>query len=154
MDIEGFKALIKPVTDAVAGRALDDGLAAWLNDRFPAGGASFQAIAAACHAAIAAGWMCNREAGGIAFGRVVKPDPSLGGFSVDVVRMKDVKGPHHSHPLGEIDMVMPITPGAAFDGHGAGWTVYAPASAHHPTVTGGEALVLYLLPQGRIEFTR
>ncbi|HPW08964.1 MAG TPA: DUF4863 family protein, partial [Burkholderiaceae bacterium] len=26
-------------------------------------------------------------------------------------------------------------------------------SAHCPTVSGGRALVLYLLPQGRIEFT-
>ena len=44
-------------------------------------------------------------------------------------------------------------PAARFDGHGAGWVVYGPGSAHSPTVTGGRALVLYLLPQGAIEFT-
>jgi hypothetical protein len=98
--------------------------------------------------------MCSREAGGIRYGRVAKPSPALSGFSIDVVRMKDVKGPHHRHPKGEIDMVMPITPGARFDGHGAGWCVYGPDSAHHPTVSGGEALVLYLLPGGEIEFTK
>jgi len=27
-------------------------------------------------------------------------------------------------------------------------------SAHRPTVTGGRALILYLLPEGRIEFTK
>jgi hypothetical protein len=29
-----------------------------------------------------------------------------------------------------------------------------PGSAHRPTVSQGRALVLYLLPQGRIDFTR
>ncbi|MBP6368696.1 MAG: DUF4863 family protein, partial [Burkholderiales bacterium] len=42
---------------------------------------------------------------------------------------------------------------ATFDGQGAGWVVYGPGSAHSPTVAGGRALVLYLLPQGAIEFT-
>ena len=36
----------------------------------------------------------------------------------------------------------------------AGWLVCPPGSAHHPTVHGGRALVLYLLPEGRIDFTR
>jgi len=49
---------------------------------------------------------------------------------------------------------MPLTTGAQFDGHGAGWVVYGPGTAHSPTVTEGRALVLYLLPQGAIEFTR
>jgi Domain of unknown function (DUF4863) len=42
---------------------------------------------------------------------------------------------------------------ARFDHQSAGWVVYPPGSAHHPTVSGGRALVLYLLPQGRIRFT-
>ena len=44
--------------------------------------------------------MCARQAGGIVFGRTIEPDAALHGFSVAVVRMEDVKGPHHSHPLG------------------------------------------------------
>ena len=98
--------------------------------------------------------MCNREAGAIRYGRVIKPGENTHGFSVDVVQMKDVKGPHHRHPLGEIDMIMPITSGARFDGQPKGWLAYGPDSAHHPTVSDGEALVLYLLPDGKIEFTR
>ena len=43
---------------------------------------------------------------------------------------------------------------ARFDGQDAGWKVYAPGTAHFPTVTGGAALVLYLLPNGEIEFPR
>jgi hypothetical protein len=73
---------------------------------------------------------------------------------VDVVDMDDVAGPHHRHPNGEIDLIMPLDGPAQFDGQPAGWMVYGPDTAHSPTVTGGRALVLYLLPQGQIEFTR
>jgi hypothetical protein len=97
--------------------------------------------------------MCNRQAGTIKYGRVVKAGELTNGFSVDVVDMDSVAGPHHRHPNGEIDLIMPLTPSAKFDDHGAGWLVYGPGSAHHPTVTQGRALVLYLLPAGAIEFT-
>jgi hypothetical protein len=97
--------------------------------------------------------MCDREAGGIRYGRVTRPSESAGPFSVDVVHMDDCRGPYHVHPEGEIDMIMPLTGDARFDGAGAGWMVYEPGSAHHPTVRGGSALVLYLLPAGKIEFT-
>jgi len=153
MTREEFQSLIAPVAEAAAGRTLDDGLAALLNEHCPAGGENFQAIERACHEAIREGWMCKHEAGGIRYGRVIKPAPAIHGFSVDVVDMFDVKGPHHRHPNGEIDMVMPITPSAKFDGHGAGWCVYPAGSAHYPTVSEGRALVLYLLPEGAIEFT-
>ena len=43
---------------------------------------------------------------------------------------------------------------ALFEGHPAGWMVCPPGSAHHPTVTQGRALALYLLPEGDIAFTR
>jgi hypothetical protein len=32
--------------------------------------------------------------------------------------------------------------------------VYGPGTAHRPTVSGGKALILYLLPDGAIEFTK
>lgn len=146
--------LVSPITNYVNGRLLDKNLEATLNQLFPAEGKVFQRIFTACRDAIEAGWMCNREAGGIKFGRVIKPDTKLHGYSVDVVEMSDVRGPHHRHPNGEIDMVMPLTADAKFDGHGAGWVVYGPDSAHYPTVSDGKALVLYLLPQGAIEFTQ
>jgi hypothetical protein len=68
--------------------------------------------------------------------------------------MENIRGPHHRHPNGEIDLVMPLTAEARFDDHGASWVVYGPNSAHYPTVTHGRAWVLYLLPQGAIEFTK
>ena len=145
---------MKPVVDAIAGRPLDQDLAAELNRRFPAEGEAFKAIEAACHSAIEAGWMCGRGAPGRRFGRVVEPGPESRGLSIDVVQLEDVVGPHHSHPKGEICMTMPVSPAARFDGGGAGWCVNEPGSAHRPTVTGGEALVLYLLPDGEIVFTK
>ena len=85
---------------------------------------------------------------------MIKPVAATHGFSVDVVQMDNVSGGHHRHPNGEIDLVMPVDASAQFDGHRAGWVVYGPDSAHVPTVTGGKALVLYLLAQGAIEFTK
>jgi hypothetical protein len=154
MSAAEFRNAIRPVTDAIAGRKVEPALAEELERRFPPGGEVFEAVKALCRRGIAAGWLCAREAGGIRFGRPVKPSPETAGFSVDVVLMEGLAGPHHAHPGGEIDMIMPETPGACFDGKGEGWLVYGPGSAHHPTVTGGRAIVLYLLPGGAIDFTR
>lgn len=154
MTPDQFQDLVSKVTREIAGRPVDASLADFLNERFPAGGAEFQAIAQACSDAVAAGWMCEREHGGIRYGRVIKPCDALHGFSVDVVEMADVVGPQHAHPNGEIDMIMPLEGDAKFDGHGAGWFVYGPGSVHKPTVSDGRAYVLYLLPQGAIEFTK
>ena len=152
--VEEFTTLIAGITGRIAGRPLDGALDVWLNAEIPAEGSEFQRIFEACQAGIAAGWMCNREAGGIKFSRVIKPCDAIHGFSVDVVVMDSLKGPHHRHPNGEIDMIMPLDAGAQFDGRGHGWLVYPAGHAHHPTVTGGKAIVLYLLPGGAIEFTR
>ena len=152
MTPQSFESLIAEFTAPLAGRALDAALAEELNRRHGPGSAAYQALFDACRAGVGAGWMCSREAGGIRYGRVVKPTPATHGFSVDVVDMDDCVGPHHAHPNGEIDLVMPIEGEARFDGQPAGWVVYGPGSAHHPTVTEGRALVLYLLPDGAIEF--
>ncbi len=154
MTPDGFTALIAQITSTLAGKPLDARLEADLNARYPAGSREFEAIRDACRQAVAAGWMCSREAGGIKFGRVIKPGDATHGFSVDVVEMSECVGPHHRHPNGEIDMVMPLEGDARFDGAPAGWKVYGPGSAHNPTVSGGRAHVLYLLPQGAIEFTK
>ena len=100
MDQARFAALMKPVIDAIAGKAVDQELAAGLNRLFPAQGETFKAIEAACHAAIKAGWMCGQGAPGRRFGRVIEPGPDSRGLSVDVVQLEDIVGPHHAHPKG------------------------------------------------------
>jgi hypothetical protein len=149
-----FRQQIAGLTAQLAGRPLDAALDRWLNDTHGAGSTAYAALKAACQAGVAAGWLCDREGGGIRYGRIFKPAEDLHGFSVDVVDMQDIAGPHHTHPNGEIDLIMPIEGEALFDGRPAGWLVCPPGSAHRPTVSQGRALVLYLLPDGRIEFTR
>jgi hypothetical protein len=153
ISLEQFRARLAELTAALAGRALDGELEAWLNQQHGPASATYQALKAGCQAGVAAGWLCQREGGGIRYGRVFKPAADLHGFSVDVVDMKDIAGPHHAHPLGEIDLVMPVEGDALFDGRPAGWLVCPPGSAHRPTVSHGRALVLYLLPEGQIRFT-
>ena len=150
MSKDTFQALVQNITSSIAGKPLDKALAAELNDKFSANSDTFKNIQAACETAVKEGWMCDQEYDGIKFGCVFK---DMDGFSVDVVHMADVVGPHHRHPKGEIDLIMPISGDAKFDNHGAGWVVYGPETAHNPTVTDGTALVLYLLPDGEIDFT-
>ncbi len=153
MNSEIFQSLISRVTGEIAGVPLNASLEAHLNADHGAGSELFEAIFNACQIGIKEGWMCNREGGGIRYGRVLKATDATHGFSVDVVDMENLAGPHHVHPNGEIDLIMPLTEGAHFDSNPAGWCVYEAGSSHRPTVTNGRALVLYLLPNGAIEFT-
>ncbi len=150
---DAFRAQIATLTQQLAGRPLDRELDRWLNAEHGVDSATYRQLRQSCLDGVAAGWLCNREGGGIRFGRIFKPADDLAGFSVDVVDMADIVGPHHAHPNGEIDLILPIDEAACFDTRGAGWLVYPPGSAHRPTVTQGRALVLYLLPQGAIHFT-
>jgi hypothetical protein len=149
-----FHGLIERLTAQIAGRPLDDELDYWLNTEYCAGSEGYLQLKKACIDGVQQGWLCEREGGGIRYGRVFKAEDALHRFSVDVVDMQDIAGPHHRHPGGEIDLIMPIAGEATFDGRPAGWCVYGPGTAHHPTVAQGRALVLYLLPEGQIEFTK
>jgi hypothetical protein len=153
MELKHFRALIEPIVSAISQSRIDAGLEDKLNAAFPPSSETFRTIEKACHEAIKAGWMCSQGSEGRRFGRVIEPSAKTNDLSVDVVDLTDIVGPHHRHPTGEVCMVMPVTQGARFDEHGAGWCVNAPGSAHRPTVTNGRALVLYLLPEGKIEFT-
>ena len=148
-----FQELVAPVARFAQGRALDAALQADLNLQFPPAAEAFRRIREACHAGIAAGWLCGQGDVKRRFGRIFEPGEATHGFSVDVVDITDLVGNHHRHPTGEIDMIMPVTPEAKFDGRGAGWLVYAPGTGHRPTVTAGRALILYLLPEGKIEWS-
>ena len=154
MTPDTFRQQIAALTVRIAGRPLDAALDAWLNAECGPDSAVYRELHASCQAGVAEGWLCQREGGGIRYGRIFKPAPDLHGFSVDVVDMNDIAGPHHVHPEGEIDLVMPIEGEARFDGRPAGWLVMPPGSAHRPTVSQGRALVLYLLPNGKIDFTK
>jgi hypothetical protein len=154
MPSNDFRAALARLTGELEGRPLDADLQAWLNREHGVASDTYRQFESHCHLGIEEGWMCEREAGGIRYGRVFRPSEELHGFSVDVVDMDDVVGPHHAHPRGEIDLVMPQRGDALFDDQPAGWVVYPVGSAHRPMVSNGRALVMYLLPEGSIEFTR
>jgi hypothetical protein len=148
-----FDTLIGSITATLADRRVEPALGEVLNAAYPADGDAVAELTELCRTGASEGWLCAREQAGVRYGRVIRPGPASHGFSVDVVDMDQVAGPHHRHPNGEIDLVMPFDDQARFDGVAGGWLVYGPGSSHVPEVTQGRALVLYLLPDGVIEFT-
>src|SRR5471030_1212607 len=98
-----FRSLIADITKRIVDIPIDSLLEERLNHDFPASGPIFGAIADACRRGVSEGWLADREAGGIKYGRAFKALPETHGFSVDVVEMTDIAGPHHVHPNGEID---------------------------------------------------
>ncbi|WP_310625854.1 DUF4863 family protein [Limnohabitans sp.] len=149
-----FKTRLAAVTAQIHKRPLNSALDEWLNANLGADTPTYRELKQSCEEGVAQGWLCKYEGGGLRYGRIFKSSEDLHGFSIDVVDMQNVAGPHHVHPQGEIDLIMPIDGEATFDGRPAGWLVCPPGSAHRPTVSQGRALVLYLLPKGEIEFTK
>tara|TARA_B100001741_G_scaffold223976_1_gene186029 strand:+ start:805 stop:1260 length:456 start_codon:yes stop_codon:yes gene_type:complete len=150
MEINEFGEKVNKIIQEIAGKPIERSLATHLNTKFPPESEIFQQISSLCSRGIDEGWLCNNEAGGIRYGRAIK---DLQGFSVDVVLMDNIIGPYHTHPRGEVDMIIPLSLKAKFDGHSAGWLVYGPGTGHKPTVSEGKAIILYLLPEGKISFS-
>ena len=150
MEINEFGEKVNKIIQEIAGKPIERSLATHLNNEFPPESEIFQQISSLCSRGIDEGWLCNNEAGGIRYGRAIK---DLQGFSVDVVLMDNIIGPYHTHPRGEVDMIIPLSLKAKFDGHSAGWLVYGPGTGHKPTVSDGKAIILYLLPEGKISFS-
>ena len=148
-----FLEALRPVLDRVADSPLDETLADDLNRRFPVGGPVWNALAESCEEGIREGWMGLEGDEKRLGGRVVEPGLETRGLSVDLVQITDLAGPHHRHPRGEVCAVLPVSAGATFDGHGAGWAVYPPGSDHVPTGENGCVRVLFFLPGGEIEYT-
>lgn len=148
-----FAELLGKITKRLSGMPLDGEMETFLNETYPAGGEDFIALRQLCELGESQGWLLSREAQGIKYGRAIKSGEQAEHFSVDVVRMMDIKGPHHIHTKGEIGAILPISGTPKFDGKSEGWYVYGPGSDHHPTVMDGDAYILYLLPDGAIEFT-
>ena len=89
----------------------------------------------------------------VRWGRVSKATEESQGFSIDIVLMNGA-GPRHRHPNGEVNFCIPIEGKPTFDGHKPGWVVFPPDSEHVPTVSGGIMLIVYLLPEGAMEFLK
>lgn len=149
-DRETLMTALQPILQHVATLDLSDPDAALasLEARFPL--AALQDLKSLVREGIDAGWLAEREAGGIRFSRVHKAADD-DAHSVDVVHM-DRPGPGHEHPRGEVDLCFVVEGAPTFDGRPEGWTVYGPKSWHVPTVEGGVMDILYFLPGGAIRF--
>jgi len=124
-----------------------------LGRRFDPGAPAALALNRALVALLAEGKLAERGELPVKYGRVAKAGaPSLD-FSIDVVHMNGA-GPRHRHPNGEVNYCLALDGQPTFDGHPPGWVVFPPDSAHVPTVAGGTMLIVYLLPQGAIEFVK
>ncbi len=127
----------------------DAGAQAKLQSQLPCDGDLLSRVGQLVRAGIEEGWLCDKEAGGIRFSRLLKTtDESV---SIDAVHM-DKAGPGHSHPNGEMDLCFAVSGNPTFDGNAPGWTVYPPDSWHVPTVKDGVMDILYFLPGGAIKF--
>lgn len=144
--------LLAPVTADLQGLDLSDPTAteAELDRRLPIDGDVVTAILSAMRAGVEAGWLVPRESGPVKFGRLTKEQ---NGFSLDVV-LSGGDGPRHRHPKGEINMMFSWAGEPRFDGREPGWAVFAPDSVHVPGVVDGKMLILYLLPDGEVEWVK
>ena len=122
-----------------------------LNERFGYESEEGQAFVEAFKALHAAGEVAGRGELPVEWGRVSKATEETLGFSLDVVHMNGA-GPDHVHPTGEASFCVPLEGEPEFEGTRSGWHVLPPESRHVPLVTGGRMLIVYLLPNGEMEF--
>lgn len=143
----------RPLLEAARDLDLSDpaGAEAQLEERFPSGGDAAHVLHAELFGMLEAGEIANRGELPVRWGRVAKATAETLGYSIDVVHM-DGAGPRHRHPRGEIDYCIALDGDPHFDGRPPGWVVLPPDSTHVPTVSGGSMLIVYLLPDGEIDF--
>lgn len=152
MSRETLIQALRPVFEAAAEIDLKAPDAAErMEARLPLSGEVVQGLRNLVRQGVREGWLCEREADGVRFCRLTKANADTRGFSVDVVHMQ-TPGPGHTHPNGEIDLCFGVEGEPTFDGRAPGWTVYPPGSWHVPSVHGGVMDIIYLLPEGAIQF--
>ena len=145
----------KPLLDAAHGIDLTrpDVACKELARRFDPNGPTAQKLATDLKALAESGAIANRGEMPVRYGRVAKAGADTQGFSIDVVLMNGA-GPKHRHPRGEVNYCIALDGKPTFDGEPPGWVVLKPDSSHVPTVANGTMLIVYLLPNGEIEFAR
>jgi hypothetical protein len=143
----------RPLLEAANGLELTDidAARAELTRRFDPAGPDGTALAGALGKLLDEGSIADRGEPPVRWSRVAKAGDATLDFSIDVVHMNG-PGPRHTHPQGEVNFCIALDGSPTFDGQPPGWVVFPPGSSHVPTVAGGTMLIVYLLPQGAIEF--
>ena len=145
---------VRELLDFIGEKPLDAELQVQLNDRFGPATERFATLLALLRKGIDEGWACYAEIAGPDYrrGRIAQASGGTHGFTVESGMLRNVPGNYHRHPRGEINMIGPVDETGKFCGSGAGWRVFPPNSSHFPTVTGGTVTLLFLLPNGEIEY--
>ena len=150
-----------PFVQEVKNRTAGTSLETWLNEHHGPGTPVYDDLAEMITEGVRAGWAANIEVEGRTYrrSRIAEPQQRLEWFSITAVYMdsEDVfRGQYHQHPYGELNLVVPLNPGAVLRGPngwcGAGWTAPAPGSHHYPESKGGAVIALFYLPAGRISY--
>ncbi|AWY38430.1 DUF4863 family protein [Pseudomonas putida] len=141
----------------------------WLNDTYGPDSETYQRMADLVIAGVAQGWAADTPISGPNYrrSRLCEPCAQTFYFSITTVYMdskgyelyneqRTFRGDYHSHPYGELNMVIPLDEVAVLAGprgwQGAGWTAPAPGSHHFPEVKGGALIAFFFLPAGRIAY--
>ena len=141
----------------------------WLNTKHGVESALYKDLARLLTLGVKDGWAAHVEIAGPRYRRsqLVLPSSETFFFSATAVLMDSTgtaqnnpegsfRGGYHSHPYGEINLVVPLDEGAALAGPNGwcfgGWTAPAPGSHHYPEARGGAVLALFFLPSGRISY--
>jgi hypothetical protein len=163
--IERSIPFLEAVKDMTAGTATE----LWLNRTYGPESELYQTLARLVKQGVQDGWAANVELDGPIYrrSRIAEPSERTRYFSITAVYMDSAhsaqgnpgntyRGQYHAHPYGELNMVVPLTLGAALNGPNgwcnAGWTAPAPASHHYPEARGGAVIALFFLPSGRIAY--
>lgn len=143
----------QPLIDAAKDLDLSDpgAAVATLRSRLDPASEEGQRVSAAIKALLDEGKVADRGEPPVKYSRAAKATEETSGFSIDVVDMTG-PGPRHRHPQGEVNWCIALDGSPTFMGQPPGWVVETPGSEHVPTVEGGRMLIVYLLPEGAIEF--
>ena len=162
--MNGRDELIKrsiPFLDEVKDKTAGKELELWLNATYGPETALYKDLARLITDGVNDGWAANIEVTGPNYrrSRIQAPTEELNYFSITAVYMNSVermRGDYHLHPYGELNLVVPLDPGAVLAGplgwQSAGWTAPAPGSHHYPETKGGAVIALFYLPAGRISY--
>lgn len=145
----------RPLLEAARGLDLADAATARaeLLRRLDPKGPAALAVERGLRELLAEGRIAERGELPVKWGRVAKAGPETLGFSIDVVLM-DGAGPAHRHPRGEVNFCIAMSGTPTFESQPPGWVVLPAGSTHVPTVAGGTMLIVYLLPEGAVEWIR
>lgn len=168
--IEQCISFLTEVTDRTAGADLER----MLNRKYGGQSKEYRNFARLIKLGVSKGWLAHEEIDGPHYrrSRLIDPIEATHFFSITAVYMDSqasetdedraldqenvFRGQYHSHPYGEINLIVPIDDGAELSGplgwQGPGWTAPPPGSQHYPEVRGGALIAFFFLPAGRISY--